>query len=323
MKHIIFILLLGLFIYSGCSTESVQGPDARISKISMSIQGLNDPGDSVAYYAWLSWKDLLSDELDFIEPLGAVELSGENQYIKSVSLPQGYVQGAEYILISMETDTGKTSPSAYTIIAANLYANAGTFRIGHKQVLDYNFESANATFFLDTPTEDPPSANPTRGIWFANYEVQIEDILDSTGTVIGQDTTELILPGLEIATLPQGWEYQAYVISGSDSFLIGKFRAPDAPDGNKLYSGPNPGYAFPGEDFLTNDPAMPLDLRGKSVVVKMTPNYPGKGNMPYEVVVFQGTIPSDAQSRTNYSLENMTETWPTGQLQTEITLYND
>ncbi len=313
MKHFIFILLIGTFIFFGCSTESVQGPEDRISKISMSVQGLNDPGDSVAYHAWLSWKDIQTEQLDFIEPLGVLELSGERQYSNSASLPQGYLQGAEFILISMETNSDATSPSNNRIIAANLYANTGTFRIGHKQILDYNFESANATFFLDTPTEDPPSANPTRGIWFANYDMQIKDILDSTGAVIGKDTIESITPGLDLAILPPGWEYQAFVISGSDSFLIGTFRSPDAPDGTKLYSGPNPGYLYPGEDFLVNDPAMPLDLRGKSVVVKMTPIYPDGGNMPYEVDVFKGAIPSDAQSRINYSLENMTETWPTGQ----------
>jgi hypothetical protein len=53
----------------------------------------------------------------------------------------------------------------------------------------------------------------------------------------------------------------------------------------------------------------------------MTPDHPDGSNMPYEVTVFQGVIPSDAQARTNYTLENMTDTWPTGQLQTEITLY--
>jgi hypothetical protein len=321
MKQSIFILILGIVTYWGCTTESVQGPDDRISKISMSVQGLNDPGDSVAYFAWLSWKDITTAQVDFIKPLGPIELTGESLYQKSVSLSQGYVQGAEYILISMESNIEATTPGDYAIIAANLNANAGTFRIGHKQVLDYNFESANATFFLDTPTEDPPSANPTRGIWFAHYAVRINDITDSTGAVIGQDTVDIITPGLEVATLPQGWEYQAYVISASDSFLIGKFRSPEAPDGDKLYSGPNPGYLYPGEDFLTNDPAMPLDLRGKSVIVKMTPNYPDGSNMPYEVIVFKGVIPSDAQARTNYSLENMTDTWPSGQLQTEITLY--
>lgn len=58
MKQSIFILLIGILIYSGCSTESVQGPDDRISKISMSVQGLNDPGDSVVYFAWLSGRIL-------------------------------------------------------------------------------------------------------------------------------------------------------------------------------------------------------------------------------------------------------------------------
>lgn len=319
MKQFIFVLLIGLMLLWGCSSDALQGPDARISKISLTVQGLNDPGDDIAYKAWLSWKDM-SLQLDFIEPLGEIEPTGDLQYQKTISLPQGNLQGGEYIYITMDT-VGHESTSDYRVIAANLEANGGTFRIGHKQVLDYNYESAGAQFFLDTPTEEPPSTNPTSGIWFATYELMITDIVDSMGTVIGQDTTEIIEPGLEVGILPTGWEYTAFVLSGADTFLIGRFRAPEGPDRDNLYSGPNPAYLFPGEDFVTNDAAMPLDLRGKTVVVKMTPAYPAQGNMPYEVVVFQGTIPADAQVKTNYTLENMTDVWPSGDLKTEITLY--
>jgi hypothetical protein len=319
MKQFIFALLTGLFILWGCSSDSLQGPEARVSKISLTVQGLNDPGPDMVYNAWLSWNDM-SQQLSSTELLGTIESTGNNEYTKSKNLNLGFLQGAEYVLITMDT-AGSTTPSSFNIIAANLFANSGTFRLGHKQVLDYNFENATATFFLDTPTEEPPSANPTSGIWFASYEMQINDILDSTGAVVGKDTVETIDPGLDLAILPVGWEYEALVLSGSDTFSIGRFRAPEGPDRDNTYSGPNPAYLVPGEDFLTNDPAMPLDLRGRTVIVKMTPNYPEEGNMPFEVVVFQGTIPTDAQAKTNYTLDNMTDTWPTGQLTTEVSLY--
>ena len=135
------------------------------------------------------------------------------------------------------------------------------------------------------------------------------------------DTTIEISQGLDLAELPDGWKYEGFVIVSSDTLSTGEFISPAAPDKSKQYSGPNQGYGFPGEDFLTNHSSLPTDLRGKTVFIKLTPNYPVKGNMPYEVIVFQTTIPGDAQPQTNYEMENMSDTWPTGELMTEITLY--
>jgi hypothetical protein len=328
MKKLTVFLLSILFFLLGCSEEKLLSPSERISQVDVRVEGLNAPGDSAHYEAWLKWLNKTNaGDFEIYENLGTLESTG-GSYTISKNLNQGYMQGALAVIISIETDTA-SQPSAYRIIGADLEANDGTFTIGSGDVLNFSFELASGYYFLDTPTERPTSLNPKSGIWFARLDTTIEDIQDSLGNVVGQDTTVDLLPGLELQdlTLPglsANWSYQGWVIIDGDTLPTGKFLKPEGADQNSDYKGPGQGYPFPGSDFLSNAPAgmtFPLDLSGREVLITLTPNYPAKANKPFSLTVMGVQIPANAQARHNYRLNNESATFPGGDLTVTVTLY--
>jgi len=80
------------------------------------------------------------------------------------------------------------------------------------------------------------------------------------------------LPSLDLPTLPEGWEYEGWVVINGQPLSTGKFLKVDEADFATPYSGASPGPAYPGEDFLQNAPAgltFPLDLSGSTAVISV------------------------------------------------------
>ena len=328
MKRIIVFPLAILFIMLGCKQEKLLSPSERISKIDLQVAGLNAPGDSAHYEAWLLWLNKTNTgDVEIFENLGTMtDQSG--MFVISKNINQGYIQGALSVVVSVETDTA-SQPGPYRIIGADLEANSGPFSIGSNEVLDFDFNAAEGHYFLDTPSENPASQNPKSGIWFARLDTTIKDVQDSLGNVIGHDTTIAIAQGLDLQDLtlpdiPSGWNYEGWVIFGGDTLSTGIFRKPTGADLGSDYNGPRPGYAFPGGDFIRNAPAgltFPTDLSGREVLITLTPGYPSKANKPFSLTVFRTTVPANAQVKKTYGFDNVSETFPGGDLKVTITLY--
>jgi hypothetical protein len=328
MKKIIVFLLTFLFFMIGCKQEQLLSPSERVSKIDLQIAGLNAPGDSAHYEAWLKWLNKTNTgDVEIFENLGTMT-NDNGMYVISEDINQGYIQGGLSVVVSVETDTA-SQPGPYRIIGADLQANYGFFSIGSNEVLDFDFKIATGYYFLDTPSENPPSQNPNSGIWFAKLDTTIKAVLDSLGNVIDYDTTIAIIQGLDLQDLtlpeiPSGWNYEGWVIFGSDTLSTGIFRKPTGADLGSDYNGPRPGYAFPGGDFIRNAPAgltFPTDLSGREVLITLTPGYPSKANKPFSLTVFRTTVPANAQAMKTYGFDNVSETFPEGDLKVTVTLY--
>jgi len=317
MKKIIVLALVAAFSFYGCSDNKILAPEERISKIDLSVSGLNDPGTSTRYEAWFKWLNKTSTG-DFEEFLYLGELTANgSSYGLSKSVNLGYIQGGLSVMIVMEPDSvvsdTASEPGPYRIIGADLEANTGTFSIGSGDILDFDFSAATAVFFLDTPTQNPPSSTPKSGIWFG--------ILDTTFAV----TPGLYLQDLTKAGLASGWSYEGWVMFGTEWLSTGKFKKYDVKDERNPYSGFLPSYNTPGEDFIRNAPAnvtFPTDLSGRDVKVTLTPSYPPGANAPFIITIFEGQVPETGEARQNYPLVNVLANVPQGSLTITTTFYN-
>jgi len=316
MKKIIVLTLAAAFSFYGCSDKKILTPEERISKVDLSVSGLNDPGTSIRYEAWFKWLNKTSAG-DFEEYLYLGELAANGaDYSLNKSVNLGYIQGGLSVIIVMELDSvvsdTASEPGPYRIIGAQLEANTGTFRIGSDDILDFDFSSASGTFFLDTPTQNPPSSTPKSGIWFG--------IVDTTSAVI----PGLYLQDLTMAGLSSGWSYEGWIMFGTEWLSTGTFKKYDVKDEAAPYSGFLPGYNLPGEDFIRNAPAgltFPTDLSGRDVKITLTPSYPPGASAPFIITIFAGQIPETAETMQNYPLENVMTNTPYGSLAITTTLY--
>ena len=178
---------------------------------------------------------------------------------------------------------------------------------------------------MDTPT-DTSDTNLKRGLWFINLDTTFEEIKDSTGTIIGIDTTVDKINGLELPELPEGWVYEGWVVFGIDTVSIGTFTNPvGADDSSKFGAGLAGSYNFPGEDFINNPPigvTFPNDLSGVEIFITLKPPYPDISYTPFTLIPFKATIPMNCESNKVYSMDNNVSSFPSGNLSISVSIYN-
>jgi hypothetical protein len=338
MKYPILFLASLFLISTGCDENNVLNSDKQTSRLEMNISGLQAPGDSAWYEAWIVWLD--RDErgdTEQSESIGLLEIDQNGDLVtKSFDIDMGYLQAGLTIVVSIEEDDipgmaitelsendsswidTTLGPSSYKILAANIIANAGEFSIGNARVLDldmdWSFENSEATLFLDTPT-DGENTNPLNGIWFAKQDSVFEDTLVSVE----------IAQGLDLPQLPAGWKYEAFVKLGDSTYSFGQFARPTGPDGSSVYSGNQKGHSFPGEDFLFDKQGnewLP-DLSGAEIYIMLKAAHPEVSEYPFsqDMIPFSFTIPENPEPRKNYKMDNMSAMLPGGTIQISIEIY--
>ena len=331
MKTIFLIMLITSLSFVGCKEDELLSSGAQESKISIELKGLEDLGSTHWYEAWVKYD---SAAIEITKTIHVFTSDGGDIRF-TVDVPLGILQKGKAVIITIEDDDVPGArfirnaqgdiidtvyaPSDYRILAAKIVANNGSFSLGDDFLLKHDFDNATMSFVLDTPT-DGVGNNPKSGLWFINYE--ITEITDTTGAVIGYDTT--LVAGLDLPDLPDGWTYEGWVMFNQDSVSTGKFISAEGADDGNPYSGPQAAYPFPGEDFLTNAPSgitFPTDLSGKEVLVTLVPPYPEESKPPYKTTVFKGVVPSDASPKTVYTIGSNSESFPGGSLSIQINIY--
>jgi len=152
-------------------------------------------------------------------------------------------------------------------------------------------------------------ANPTllkskgaAGLWFTK---------DATGAT----------PGLDLAKLPEGWKYGAFVVTDKNgTFFTGMFSDLNKADEKSYFGAKKTGWSVPGEDFVANEPKgakFPLELDdGKTqVIVSVEPEYrefSGNDVKPF-MPILQVRIPYRQVSGKAFGLETVKgEIFPVG-----------
>lgn len=335
MKYLIILLAIVSIAFIGCDQNKVLNSDEQISRVDMDITGLQAMGDSIWYEAWIVWLERgVSGDTEKFQSIGLLEFDqGGNLETKSFDINIGYLQAGLTVLITIEEDNipgyivkelsagdstyldSTEGPSSYNVIAADIVANGGTFKIGNPRVLDFDFDMAEATYILNTPT-DPSAVNPLSGFWFVKLDTTF--INDTLFTVTNTE-------GLELPELSGGWKYEAWMVMDGDSFSLGTFTSPVGADASAAYSGSAKGYAFPGEDFIFDDQDNPWrpNLTGAEIFVQINAPHPAKSPYPFSTPIkpFSVTIPAGSVPMKNYKMDNQSTQFPGGDLSIEIEIY--
>ena len=129
-----------------------------------------------------------------------------------------------------------TTPAVTKIMGGELNGGAASLVVSHGSSLGNDFQSATGNFILATPTNGSRN-NELSGVWFLS--------LAGGGPSAG----------LQLPTLPDGWNYEGWAVTGSGPISTGTFLDASATDDAAPFSGPAAGPPFPGEDFLVNAPS--------------------------------------------------------------------
>jgi hypothetical protein len=192
---------------------------------------------------------------------------------------------ADRIIITIEGEGDSDSVPGVPVLAGDIQNGSADLRF------PADLFGSKGNYILTTPSDGIGSEDNERsGVWF---------VLDTDPPSIG-----LVLPDP-----PDGWVYEGWVVNKGVTFSTGKFTSTYGPDSFNGYSGPQPGYNYPGEDFLHNKPPgvyFPLKLAdGTSrVMISLEPDVDGfdpTGDGPL-IVPLKGTIPEGVHSSTDLPL---------------------
>ena len=281
----ILFTVMSIIFFISCSDDD-DGPKTKDMKLN--ISGLENLGADFVYEGWI-----LVNGAAITTGRFAVNDNGMLSQ-SSFRLDRNDLDAATTFILTIEPANGDDpAPSNTHLIAGDFSGSTGQLSISHSAALGNDFMDSAGNYILATPTNGP-STDEKSGIWFL-------DLTSGSPAV-----------GLNLPTLPKGWKYEGWAVSGQP-ITSGKFTKVDMIDEFDGFSGAMQGPPFPGEDYLINAPSgidFPLDLSGGKAVISIEPE-PDNSPAPFLLKPLVGDIPMDAMDHTTYGLgQNLN--FPTG-----------
>ncbi len=287
-----FIRILLLFVLcislSYCSDDD---NEPTTKNLSLNIDGLEDLGPDFVYEGWI---------IVNAAPVstGRFTVNGNGQLSQtSFVMDIDMLAAATTFVLTIEPVVGDApGPTDVHILGGDFAGNSSQLSISHGAALGNDFMDASGNYILATPTNGGDT-DEFSGIWFLDLSA-------------GAPPTA----GLNLPTLPAGWIYEGWVVTGGQPVTSGKFLSVTGVDEFDDFSGDMDGPAFPGEDYLVNPPAgldFPTDLRGGKAVISIEPE-PDNSPNPFLLKPLVGDIPADAMDHVTYPIGQNLASFPTG-----------
>ncbi|RPJ48260.1 MAG: hypothetical protein EHM19_02205 [Candidatus Latescibacterota bacterium] len=245
-----------LLAAAGCGDDetSPTGPSDGSDQVVLQLENFGDPSP----YHYGLWAVEGSDATLIVRfrvlDGGPATLAGEP--IASIEQEEA-LGGADRILITLESDTLGSAPSAHVFAAGAVSEGAAALTLANASALGVDLSSAAGAFLFDAPTT-ATATDCGRGVWWT----------DGAGN-----------PGLTLPALGAAWRYEGWVVERTSgaSYSTGRFAGPSGADtdGPGATGGGGAGYAFPGQDFVTaagGVPVLDLDDGSFAVAVTLEPN---------------------------------------------------
>lgn len=307
---IVVIIMGGLLLLNRIEAENpteaeltpTPTPAARVSFV---LDGLPQI-ENAEYVVWSESTEGTTFLGGFIvNSAGKIEGVGNTAFSDNELIVDSNLSSATRIFITLELSGEHIQPTGPEVLSAEMKEGIGALLsplagLSEKMVGEY---------LLATPT-DGPNTSETSGIWFIRRNPD------------GSDSAGLTLP-----QLPRGWEYSGVVRHQDTLLYTGSFASAAESDSFSLYSGEVQGPAFPGEDFLTNQPStagfnFPVNLADGTteVTVRVTTaeplaNQTSSNELPIPVlqyVVLRAMIIEGANTNTNYPMASVDLSLPAG-----------
>jgi hypothetical protein len=244
-------------------------------------------------------------------------------------LPDGWKYEGWVVIDGIPVTTGKfTSVNAADEMAPFSGAEPGPpfpgedFLLNAPEGLTFPTDLAGRTAVISIePSPDDSSApfalKPLLGAIPTGATDHVVYEMDNNAAAFLSGTARVVsnpVPGLTLPELPDGWEYEGWVVIGGVPVTTGRFTSVDLEDASAPFSGSEPGPPFPGEDFLMNAPeglTFPTDLAGGTAVISIEPS-PDDGPAPFTLKPLLGTIPPPAADHVVYEMANNAAGFPSG-----------
>ena len=291
-RFLLVVVMMALWTLSGCSnTDRIAGP--AVGTVKLSFQGLQDLGPSSVYESWLVIETGLQSVGIFTVDAGGAMSSDEFE------VSEEDLWAADRFVVTIEpAEDPDPAPSTTRYLAGDFGvagALSGDARLSpeHPDALGDDFGGVFGSYLLETPTTAGLIDDYQNGIWFG-----IPGAPAHWGRL------------LSLRYLPEGWQYEGWVVTADSVISIGKFRfvSEADSDGPGPAAGPDAGPDYPGQDFI--DP--PMSLVGCDVMITFEPD-PDTGPDPFTMVVLADSDIPNEDYFYIATLENRTEsTFPVG-----------
>ena len=269
-------LVISLSIgFASCSDDD----DSTVNEtLTVDLTGLENLGEGYAYEGWVIVEGAPVST-------GVFTVNDDGVLSDRTFIVPRLADATTFVLTIEPLPDNDPAPSAVHLVAGDFDGNSASLDVGHSAALNNDFESSTGNFILATPT-DADDSNEYSGIWFLD---------NSSGAVVA---------GLDLPELPEGWIYEGWAIIDGSPVTTGKFSSTNGADNAASYSGPNPGPAYPGEDFLLNAPAgftFPTNLT--TAVISIEP-VPDNSTAPFLLKPLVGPIAENAELHSVLPMNN-------------------
>jgi len=285
MKQLtILIALTTSLFFVACNDDS-----ASTENIQVSFSNLPDLGVDYVYEGWLAVNG-------GVESAGRFTVDASGSPSQNVfDFPGSTVSNSSAYILTIEpaNETGAdlAAPSSTHILAGDFSGSSALLTMADARALGTNFGSAAGGYILATPTT-ASTTDEDSGVWFL-------------------DPTAGPGPALTLPTLPAGWVYEGWAVIGGTPYSTGTFTSVMGADNSSMFSGPNPGPPFPGEDFITGRSIFPTTLAGGTIVVSVEP-FPDNDAAPFALKPLVGQVPAAATVHSLYNLGQNNADQPSG-----------
>lgn len=282
-KFLLFVLGISL---SNCSDND---DEPTTKNLTLNISGLEDLGSDFVYEGWI-----IVNAAPVSTGRFSVDSNGDlsqTSFVMDIDM----LAAATTFVLTIEPVTGDApGPTDVHLLGGDFAGNSSQLSISHGAALGNDFTSANGNFILATPTNGPET-DENSGIWFLDISSGMPDV------------------GLTLPTLPAGWKYEGWAVTGGQPVTSGTFLSAMGVDDFDGFSGEMDGPPFPGEDYLVNAPAgldFPRDLSEGKAVISIEP-VPDNSPNPFLLKPLVGDIPAEAMDHFTYPM-NQNLNFPTG-----------
>lgn len=224
------------------------GPGTSTANLSVSFTGLEPLGTGYVYEGWfiIDGQPVSAGRFD-------VDETGTAQPAQ-FEFDAADVENATAYVVTIEPDPDEDpGPSQTHVLAGDFVDGTAMLTIGHGAALGNDFASASGVFVLATPTSSDDDTDQDQGIWY----------------LVPGDTPAA---GLALPTLPDGWQYEGWIVNEDGPQSTGRFTAVDQADsdGAGAAAGPDGAPPFPGQDYV--DPPMSLVETAAVITVEPEPD---------------------------------------------------
>ena len=286
------VAIIAVLLIAAC------GGDDSNETLTLSFSGIEPLVNDYHYEGWAIIDDspVSTGKFNVDDNGNLVDLAGK--VIKNGEFDTGtdLTNASAIVLTIKPSGDTDTVPTSTHYLSGGVLDLAADLTVGHGASLGDSFANASGKYILATPSNGQDN-NETSSIWFIDL---------SSGSP---------RQGLQLPTLPDGWEYEGWAVIEGVPVTTGRFTDAGAPDLSAPFTGPGSTPPFPGEDFLQDAPsglAFPTDIRGGKAVISIEPE-PDDSGAPFTLKPLVGDISDDAEDHVTYELGNNAGGFPTGQ----------